>query len=74
MDSTLELFDAWWVYAAEQGFCDEMGGAEYDRVRSEWINAGMPYNMWGFIYWRANVGPEDPSVFKNGKEQIVDGT
>ncbi len=38
------------------GYCDAPEGAEYERVKGEWIAAGRPIPML-FIRARANVGP-----------------
>ena len=48
----------WATYArlAKLGQCDSPGGAEYERVRAEWIAEGKPEKVF-FILRRANLGP-----------------
>lgn len=44
-----------WEMLAEAGYCDSIGGAEYDRIVREWNDAGRPEPE-TFIVQRAN-GP-----------------
>lgn len=46
-----------WCLLAKLGHCDSLGGAEFDRIRREWIENGRPTDVEGFIIQRANVGP-----------------
>jgi hypothetical protein len=50
-------FEVWWDVNAQQGWCDDRPGAEYRRVKSEWIAAGKPANVTAFIRLRANFAP-----------------
>jgi len=52
-----ELFDYWWMFAAEAGACDGFGGAEYHRVLEEWMKAGRKPAVLRFIIERADAGP-----------------
>ncbi len=49
-----DMFDDWWITLAEQGMCDGFGGAEYERVRREWADAGFPSPIPFFIERQAN--------------------
>lgn len=40
--STFDEFDRKWERLAEQGKTDDLGGAEYRRVKNEWVSAGRP--------------------------------
>lgn len=40
--STFDAFDREWERLAEQGKTDDLGGAEYRRVKNEWVSAGRP--------------------------------
>jgi hypothetical protein len=46
---------------SERGLCDSVDGAEYNRVRSEWVEAGRPSGIRYFILARANAGPDGAS-------------
>lgn len=53
---------------AGSGACDDTGGVEYTRVKSEWIACGRPDQISYFIWFRANCGPQSewrpgPSVW-----------
>jgi hypothetical protein len=57
-------FDAMWSKLAERGACDDLGGAEYRRVKREWksrkfarLRARRAGNLEAFIRRRANVVP-----------------
>ena len=43
---------------SEVGMCDSPGGAEYMRVREDWVVAKRPGDVARFIYTRANIGPD----------------
>ncbi len=53
------LFRIIYELLATTGACDDAGGAEYDRVRAEWIGAGRPEDASSFIRERANSMPYD---------------
>lgn len=53
-------FDLAYDRLSDAGACDAPGGAEWDRVRNEWIAAGQP-EIEPFIRERANVGPDGVS-------------
>lgn len=55
-----EPFDRAYAAGAALGICDSPGGVEYRRVRREWIKAGRPVEIHGFIRRRANAGPAGP--------------
>lgn len=46
-----------WDVCAGWGECDNIDGAEYRRVESEWLSAGRPAYVFNFIRCRANIGP-----------------
>jgi hypothetical protein len=50
----LQEFDRLYEEMSEEGKCDSSGGAEYTRVREEWIESGYRLPISSFIYWRAN--------------------
>lgn len=50
----LERFLEAYQRLSKLGKCDMPGGAEYDRVKMEWIEAGKPDNLDEFITQRAN--------------------
>ena len=50
-----DTFDAKWKTAARHGTCDSIGGAEYRRVKQEWIEMGAPETISEFIAVRANA-------------------
>jgi hypothetical protein len=54
----LECFDQIWEVWSEEGACDAPGGAEYRRVRNEWIQNGYPTPISTFIRARANIDSE----------------
>lgn len=58
-------FNTIWAFFADTGKCDEIFGAEYHRVKSEWLVAGRPVDVVGFIRRRANLGPESPGDRQN---------
>jgi hypothetical protein len=47
------VFRAAYRRTARAGHSDAPGGAEYWRVLREWIEAGRPREVYGFIRWRA---------------------
>lgn len=49
------LFRSTWKLLAEQGHCDALEGAEYNRVVREYHDAGYPDDMEEFIKRRANI-------------------
>lgn len=58
----MDEFDIEWNIMAENGLCDGIYGAEYQRVKKEWNQYGKQYaslplgmSIRGFIYWRANI-------------------
>jgi len=51
------FFDAAYRDLADKGRADEPGGAEYRRVKDEWIAAGCPKNVSSFICKAANRPP-----------------
>lgn len=55
-----ELFDVWYELLAQKGQCDSPGGAEYQRVRREWQEAGKPAPK-AFILSAANRLPDNPA-------------
>lgn len=50
-------FDDVWKALSEEGACDAIGGAEYERVRAAWNRAGG--DIESFIRREANVVPDD---------------
>jgi hypothetical protein len=58
----LDVFDAMWDALAKDGFCDERGGREYQRVRDAWFRHGYFNNLHGFIIKTANEGPSENSA------------
>lgn len=56
MRSVLEFLQAY-EQLAEQGACDTPGGAEYHRVRAEWLALDRPDDVVEFIRLRANRPP-----------------
>jgi hypothetical protein len=54
---TQAQFDLTWRALAERSVCDGFGGMQYQRVRQEWLEAGRPRSIGGFIRTRANIGP-----------------
>jgi hypothetical protein len=55
MDAFYKAYDR----LALLGHCDDPGGAEYERVRQEWLEAGKP-EIDQFIKRRANALPWEP--------------
>lgn len=60
----IDLFQHVWQNLAEAGKCDSWGGHECERVLQEWIVAGKPPAITGFIIDTAN--PPAPSADKGG--------
>lgn len=58
------LFDDLWDKAATAGLADGRGGAEYNRVRAEWVMAGCPGGIYNFIVLRANHTPGRKGPYK----------
>jgi hypothetical protein len=51
-----------WQRLEQLGVCDSQGGAEFERVYREWVDAGWPSAVEAFIRKRANIGPcPDPN-------------
>lgn len=44
-----------WARLAQEGRCDDVGGAEYRRVLLEWLNRCSAEEMERFIVERANI-------------------
>lgn len=59
-------FDAVHRMLAVLGFCDGTGGAEYRRVKREWIACGRPSEIRAFIRIRANTNSFANSVWRPG--------
>lgn len=54
-----DVFDRTWRACAQRGWCDNLGGCEYQRVRGEWAASPTPIgNLHEFIRRRANIGPD----------------
>lgn len=54
-----DIFDRTWRACAQRGWCDNLGGCEYQRVRGEWAASPTPIgNLHEFIRRRANIGPD----------------
>jgi hypothetical protein len=47
-------FDRAYEYLATDGKSDSPGGAEYERMRSEWLDAGRPAPL-PFIHFHATL-------------------
>ena len=58
-EKLLELFDQIWELMAEAGSCDALHGAEYRRVRAEWMRECFPVNIRFFIQRHANLSPQE---------------
>lgn len=56
----LRDFNAVWDKLAEDSACDGRGGAEYRRVRAEWVAERCPFPISAFIRLNAN---RPPSLF-----------
>lgn len=52
---TEEYFRAIWISQSESGYCDQIDGAEYRRVFTEWLSAGRPGPVTYWIRRRANI-------------------
>lgn len=63
-------FNAMWLRLAEGSHCDALGGAEYRRVRKEWIEAGFPTPISGFILSAANR-PASAELVKVSERQAA---
>lgn len=63
-------FNAMWRRLAEGSHCDALGGAEYRRVRKEWIEAGFPTPISGFILSAANR-PASAELVKVSERQAA---
>jgi hypothetical protein len=48
-------FGRTWDGLARMGVCDEKGGAEFERVLKEWVEADRPSNIEEFIAARASA-------------------
>jgi len=57
-DKADDKFDREWRRLADRGAVDGFGGAEYRRVKSEWISAGRPPVNAAFIRTAANWVPD----------------
>lgn len=57
---------------SEDGYCDDAGGCEYNRVREEWEEAGKPtgQDMIDFIQGGANAGPNQEDFPVPSPEEI----
>lgn len=53
-----EFFDVTWAALADAGWCDDIGGMEYQRVLKEWLSLAVPPDVTEFIKRRANIGPD----------------
>jgi hypothetical protein len=61
MNDQDKQFNTAYARLAELGKCDSPGGAEYQRVKAEWIEAGRPTEreaLESFIHRRANSLPK----------------
>lgn len=57
-----DLFDTTWKKLSKRGSCDGFGGAEYERVRSEYEACRVHVaddQIGAFIRLRANIGPTE---------------
>lgn len=51
------VFDSIWDALARDSRCDERGGAEYERVKAQWMKFGEVNAIIGFILIYANATP-----------------
>lgn len=60
----LDRFDAVWSELEAHAACDCLGGAEYRRVRAEWLRGGRAGGaaLGAFIVERANAAPRAPRI------------
>lgn len=54
----IDAFAGAWFRMSGLGACDDIGGAEFQRVRQEWEDAGMPRPIDQYIYRRANINAD----------------
>jgi len=66
-DAAAKFWKCAWRICALNGWCDEIGGAEYTRCFSAWVQAGAPLEV---VQWiRLNANPQDPFDLKiNGEK------
>lgn len=64
-------FESTWVKLSRQGWCDARQGAEYRRVRAEWIAAGRPPQITLFIVQRANLDSSGRGPFGVEVDQVL---
>ena len=58
---TPDQFDEEWKYAEEHGYCDGLGGAEYNRVRAAWLAEEPRPAAPRYILWACNRPPGEHS-------------
>lgn len=56
----MQIFDQAWQQLECEGKCDALGGAEYRRVKAEWVRFGMQNAAYLFIAILANLPPLPP--------------
>ena len=57
LQADIALFNWQWALLSEQGHCDGLYGAEWQRVLAEWIATGRSDGPKTFILERANIPP-----------------
>jgi hypothetical protein len=58
----VDWFNRNWRWCADHGYCDDIQGAEYQRVRREWFDAGCPDDVDLFIRRHANLPSINPAA------------
>jgi hypothetical protein len=64
----LRVFTSAYRWLAAVGAADEVGGAEYRRVRQEWLDNDRPANLIEFIRERANLLPRHGRMQEIGQD------
>lgn len=62
-------FERAWQKLATEGLCDDHGGAEYRRVRDEFIAAGQPADAEAFIREHANANSDGYRPIADAKKR-----
>lgn len=64
-EPTIYDFDSMFKRCSEVGWCDTIGGAEYARVKDEWLASGKRTPIESFINWRANAASISSALLKD---------
>ena len=70
LPGSMNAFETAYEDLSQVGACDSPGGAEYRRVKQEWIKAGKPADVKSFIRSRANWVPMHHSTIRKSKRQL----